>query len=182
MIEEFFKIAANLKSIPRQGWIDKIGISSPESVADHVYSTSVMAMVLGDILNLNSEKLLKMSLLHDLSESVVGDITPEKISKGQKTRIENNTMKKILLQLPKQLQDDYLLIWNEFLQNDTVESKLLHEIDKLEMALQAVIYSTRDDYSLKTFQIFLNTANAHIQSPELKKIFNSLIESNLNKK
>lgn len=176
MIEDFFKIAANLKIIPRQGWIDKVGISSPESVADHVFSTSIMAMIFGDLLKIDTQKLIKMSLLHDLAESVTGDITPEQMSKNEKIILENKTMKKILFNLPNNLQNNYLQLWNEFVENDSLEAKMLHEIDKLEMALQATIYSKI--FNDKSFNIFLETANSLIQNSELKKIFNSLIENN----
>ena len=179
MLEDFFKISANLKTIPRQGWIDKSGISSPESVADHVFSTSMMAMVLGDLLNLDTSKLVKMSLLHDLTESITGDLTPEQISKPEKKILENKTMDEILLHLPEQLQKNYSEIWHEFIENSSLESKLLHEIDKLEMALQATIYSK--SFTKKSFDEFLETAQTVIVNPELKKIFNSLIDDDYKK-
>jgi len=81
---DFFKTAANLKRIPRQGWIDKLSLNNPESVADHSYSMAVMSMVISDLGNYDSEKILKMVLLHDLSESYIGDYTPDQISKEEK--------------------------------------------------------------------------------------------------
>ena len=38
-IVSFFRIVCNLKKIKREGWIHKSKIDSPESVADHSYST-----------------------------------------------------------------------------------------------------------------------------------------------
>ncbi len=46
MILDFFKTAANLKKISRQGWIEKIPIDNPESVADHTYSLAIISMVI----------------------------------------------------------------------------------------------------------------------------------------
>ena len=37
-------------------------------------------------------------------------------------------MNEILLHLPDQLQKNYIKIWNEFIENSSLESKLLHEI------------------------------------------------------
>ena len=179
MIEEFLRLSANLKTIPRQGWIDKVGIKNPESVADHVFSTSMMAMVFGDLLNLDTEKLIKMSLLHDLSESIIGDITPGQISKNEKIILETDTMNKILLNLPEKLKKQFSFLWKEYAENNTLEAKLLHELDKLEMALQATIYSK--SFTEKSFSEFLDTANSSISNPELKKIFNSLTEKNIEK-
>ena len=55
-----------------------------------------------------------MSLLHDLVESVVGDFTPDEITKSKKLDLENNAMKKILAELPNNLTEEYQQIWNEF--------------------------------------------------------------------
>ena len=73
MIIDFFKTAANLKKVDRQGWVDKLSIVNPESVADHSYSMAIMGMVLSDLENYNSEKVLKMILIHDLTEAEIGD-------------------------------------------------------------------------------------------------------------
>jgi len=53
MILDFFKTAANLKKISRQGWIDKLSLDHPESVADHSYSMAVISMVISDLENYN---------------------------------------------------------------------------------------------------------------------------------
>ena len=81
---EFFKTAANLKKISRQGWIDRLSMKNPESVADHSYSMAIMGMLISDLKHYNSEKILKMILLHDLAESKIGDYTPGQISKIEK--------------------------------------------------------------------------------------------------
>ena len=174
MIPDFFKIAANLKTIPRQGWIEKTGIKNPESVADHVFVTSIMTMVLGDYLKINTEKIIRMVLLHDLAESITGDLTPDQISKREKIELENKTIKNILEKLPEDLEENYLHLWKEYVENKSIESQLLHEIDKLEMAFQATIYAK--NFENKSFSSFLESANKAIKNPELKKIFNSLLD------
>ena len=55
MISNFFFQIANLKNIQRTGWKTKLHISNPESVADHSYMMTVMAMIMSDIKNLNTE-------------------------------------------------------------------------------------------------------------------------------
>ena len=99
VILDFFKNALNLKTISRQGWIDKLSIEHPESVADHSYSMAIMGMVISDLDNYDSEKMLKMILLHDLAESKIGDYTPNQISKDNKIKIENNAYEKIIFTL-----------------------------------------------------------------------------------
>jgi len=69
----------------------KLGLKNPESVADHAYCVAAIAMVLSDSKKLDSEKILKMAILHDLAESITGDLTPED---GPKQKKEDAAMKK----------------------------------------------------------------------------------------
>ena len=154
---DFLNIAANLKTVPRQGWIDKLSIKNPESVADHTYAMAIIGMVLSDSQKYNTEKILKMVLLHDLAESITGDLTPEQKSKEEKLILENETIEKILKNLPENLQKQYQNIWNEYQENNSEEARFVHQIDKLEMALQAKIYSEKNN-SAKEFLPFFNSA------------------------
>ena len=82
MIEKFFQKVLELKNVPRQGWKEKLEIINPESVAEHSYSTAAISMILSDLEGLNTEKIIKMALLHDLAESTIGDIIPEIPTEG----------------------------------------------------------------------------------------------------
>ena len=65
MISNFFYQVANLKKVKRSGWKSKLKLVGSESVADHTYMMSVMAMVLSDIKKMDTEKIIKMTILHD---------------------------------------------------------------------------------------------------------------------
>ncbi len=173
MIIDFLNIAANLKTVPRQGWIDKLSIKNPESVADHTYSMAIIGMVLSDSQKYNTEKILKMILLHDLAESITGDFTPEQKSKQEKKLLEDKTFKNILTHLPENLQKQYLHLWNEYQTNGSIEANIVHQIDKLEMAIQAKIYS-RQKNSLKNLLSFFDSAKKEIKDPNLLKLFEQL--------
>jgi len=175
MILDFFHISANLKKIPRQGWIDKLSIDSPESVADHVFSMAMMGMIFSDLENYNTEKILKIILLHDLAESIIGDMTPEQISKEEKTALENKAIKKILNYLPISLQKQYDVLWEEYQSNNSKEARIVHQLDKLEMALQAKIYSN-DGYSKEKLDSFFNSARDEITDPKLSELFRKIFE------
>ena len=49
MIENFFQKVLMLKTIPRQGWKEKLEMNCPESVADHSYSVTTMSMIISDL-------------------------------------------------------------------------------------------------------------------------------------
>jgi len=175
MILDFFKTAANLKKISRQGWIDKLSLDNPESVADHSYSMAIIGMVISDLQNYNSEKILKMILLHDLAESKIGDYTPKQLSKEKKDKLENNAFHEIIKNLPDLIKSQYLQIWQEYHESNSPESKIVHQIDRLEMALQAKIYE-KDGCSQEKLESFFESANTDITDPKLKELFTKIIK------
>ncbi len=175
MILDFFKTAAKLNKIHRQGWVEKLSLDNPESVADHSYSMAVMSMVISDLENYDSEKILKMVLLHDLAESKIGDFTPEQISNEKKSKLENNTFNEIIKNLPDLIKSQYLKIWQEYQENTSPESKIVHQIDRLEMTLQAKIYQ-KDGHSQEKLESFFESAKADITEPKLKELFTKIIK------
>jgi putative hydrolases of HD superfamily len=174
---DFFKNSLNLKNISRQGWIDKLSIEQPESVADHSYSMAVMAMVISDLENYDSEKILKMVLLHDLAESKIGDFVPGQISKEEKEKIENNAFYEIIEKLPVSIKSKYVKIWKEYQSKTSPESQIVHQVDRLEMALQAKMYQ-KSGSSKEDISSFLETAKSEITHPKLKELFRKIIEDN----
>ena len=175
MILNFFKTAANLKNISRQGWIDKLSLESPESVADHSYSMAIMSMVISDLENYNSEKILKMVLLHDLAESKIGDYTPDQISKEKKKELENKAFFEIVRNLPDSVRTQYLKIWQEYQENNSPESKIVHQIDRLEMVLQAKLYQ-KEGHPKEKLYSFFESAKIDIVHPKLKELFRKILE------
>ena len=174
MISEFFFQIAELKKLPRSGWKIKVGLENSESVAEHSYMMSVMSMVLSDMKSLDSEKVLKMAILHDWAESKIGDFMPDQIGYDKKSELENYAMIEILESLPEKIQNDYQNLWNEFLLRYTQESKLVHELDKLEMALQAKIYEKESDP--ERIKPFIISAVEQIIDPDVKKVLMDILK------
>ena len=174
MISEFFFQIAGLKKLPRSGWKIKLGLDDSESVAEHSYMMSVMSMVLSDMKSLNSEKVIKMSILHDWAESKIGDFMPDEIGYDKKSELENYAMTEILELLPQKIQSDYQDMWNEFLVGHTPVARLVHALDKLEMALQAKIYET--DIDPEKVKPFIISAVEQIMDPDVKKILMDILK------
>lgn len=170
---DFFYLVSELKKVPRRGWINKLGIEHPESVADHSYVMSVMAMILSDIQNLDTKKILKMALIHDLAETITGDFMPDEISKNNKKSIELESIKEILSKLPSKISEEYLQVWQEYEDCSTKESLLVHDVDKLEMAIQAMKYSA-EGYPNEKLITFIDAAKKEIKSKELLNMIDSI--------
>ena len=135
---------------------------------------SVMSMVLSDMKSLDSEKVLKMAILHDWAESKIGDFMPEQIGYDKKSELENYAMSEILESLPQKIQNNYQGIWDEFLSRETPESKLVYELDKLEMALQAKIYEK--DVDPEKVKPFIISAVEQIIDPDVKKVLMDILK------
>ena len=174
MISDFFFQVAGLKNLPRTGWKVKLNVKNSESVAEHSYMMSVMAMVLSDIKELNTEKILKMSILHDWAESKIGDFMPNEISSEKKTELEEYAMSEILDDLPSKIKNDYYDIWNDYKDSSSKEAKFVHELDRLEMALQGKIYEKENDP--EKIKPFLTTAVEQIMDDDLKKILIEILQ------
>lgn len=82
-----------------------------------------------------------MVVLHDLPEGLTTDIpapTWQLFPSGVKNDVERLTMQTIFGDMP--LKQNLLVYWEELHENETVEARLVHDCDKLDMYLQAFMY------------------------------------------
>ena len=98
-------------------------------------------------------KCVMMCLIHDMAESLVGDLTPaDKVPKTEKSRRESLSMDYITQKLlgnvrgagtdvGKEVQG----IWQEHEDSESLESRFVQDIDKVELLLQMVEYEKRGD-------------------------------------
>jgi putative hydrolases of HD superfamily len=153
----FFESVLRLKSVKRAGWVSKAGISNAESVSDHTYSMCAMGMILSDMLGLDTERVMKMIIIHDLAESIIGDYMPNEITREKKRLEEGKAMSCILYKVPSVARSSYEMIWQEYQANKTRAAKFVHKLDKLEMAIQSIQYINQG-YSSKVLLQFFASA------------------------
>lgn len=171
-LSTLFHKVGKLKSTKRSGWV-RHKVRDPESVADHSYRTAFIAMILGDILKMDTQKLIKMALIHDLAEAVAGDITPhDGLSKEEKHRKEEMGLRQLLKDVPN--GNVYLDLWNEYEEQKTREAVILKNIDKLEMATQAREY--QQVFPDKDLSEFILEADKYINTTEIRSLFEEVKE------
>jgi len=173
-IIKFLRMSGRLKRILRSGWVE-VGVDCPESVADHTFRTAVLCMIFSDLEDLDGLKMIRMALLHDLPETIVGDLTPSEKT-GEALEKEDAAMKQVLSLLPKGLRQRYLKLWLEYGEHKTKEAKAVRQLEKLEMALQAREYEEAQP-SLRGLERFIESADKVITSPEIRKLFCSVLDS-----
>ncbi|GKU25358.1 haloacid dehalogenase [Clostridium folliculivorans] len=87
------------------------------------------------------EKLLKMTIIHDLVEAEVGDIPTfdtmnNEIKKNMKHKNEIRAIEKIRDMIGGILGNDMYDLWMEFEEKETYEAKIANGLDKLEAQIQ----------------------------------------------
>jgi len=168
-IIKFFETTGKLKTTKRTGWV-KRGVPNSESVADHSFRTTLMSFILAEKQGLDVNKCIKLALVHDLAESIVGDITPhEKELKEQKHTLEQDAIKKLSKLIDKKELVD---LWKEFEDKKTPESRFVYEMDLLEMLMQANEY--KKNYPNVDLDEFWPYVEERISSPLSKKFFSNL--------
>ncbi|KAI1130813.1 HD domain-containing protein [Nemania abortiva] len=170
----YFHILERLKTNKREGW-RRFGIERGESISDHMYRMSLMTMLCPPTLapKLDLFKCMKMCLVHDMAESIVGDITPvDGVAKPEKSRREAETMDYISKNLLGKVYGgmagaEIREIWQEYEDSKTLDSHFVHDLDKMELLTQMVEYEKRADKALDLGE-FAYVAT-RIVLPEIKK-------------
>ena len=143
-MKEIFNLFAEigkLKNVPRSGWLMR-GVRNPESVSDHCFRVAFISMVIGDFfreeLKLDVEKLLKIALIHDVGEIILGDIN----FKGKKALgFEHVSVKeREIVEEFFKFNEDYYKLFLEYEERSSVEGKIVRAADKFEMMLQVHEY------------------------------------------
>lgn len=140
----FYLLATQLKYKIRSGWDEthwNVSKERLESIAEHVYGTCILALSIDSEFetHLDINKVIKMLVIHELWEVLIGDITPfDNITPEEKMKIEHEAMEKVLGNLIKKNEFYSLLL--EFDAKKTKESIFAHHCDKLEADIQAKVY------------------------------------------
>jgi len=149
---ELYGLCTRLKRTKRTGWVRR-GVREPESVADHMHRASIVALTAGEWEGVDTSKAVKMAVVHDLAEAIVGDIAPsDGISKEEKHRREKAAMDEMTsLVCGEQARKELMALWEEYEMGQTPEAMFVKDIDKLEMIIQATEYEEEQGINLQDF-------------------------------
>lgn len=172
VLEAYFELH-QLKHLYRQGWL-RAGISRTlcESVAEHSFFVALLCLFIADSCypEVDTSKLVRMALLHDAGEARAGDITPhDGVSREEKLRLEREAVSRVFSELPRRAE--YLALWEEYEAGTSFEARLVRQVDRLEMGLQATVHEHQGAGDLSQF-----FASVHkvLETPELKALLAEL--------
>lgn len=191
---ELFRTLAHLKRTPRTGWLDRgVPPEHTESVADHTLMTTLIAWIVAmEQPDLDADRVLKLALIHDLAESIVGDRppyephelptddpealrafftvrhlrTPE--NKAAKQRDEDAAAARLVDLMPASVAAEIAALWREYEDAASPEARFVKNVDTLEAFLQARAY-LRDDPHVPVWG-FTDMALKEIDHPALTAI------------
>lgn len=160
-----------LKALPRSGWVRK-GVPGPESVAAHSWGVAWLVLVLlPDGLDLG--RALSYAVLHDLPEVRAGDLTPhDGVSASDKRAREHAGMVALAAAVPRGAA--LLRTWEAYEAQADPESRFVRQLDRLDMALQAVRYARDAGDGTGGFVEFLDSAARVVTDPELRPWLDAL--------
>ena len=106
-----------------------------ESVAEHSWRLSVMAMLCADEYpEIDINKVIKMCLVHDFGEAVTGDIPAFEKTENDEAE-EEKAVQSILSMLPDDYKNELSELFLEMNELKTDEAKLFKALDNLEAVL-----------------------------------------------
>lgn len=170
----FFLKAGEVKQKKQRSFVLR-EVDNPPTVASHCFRENLMAWVFSNGTDLDQAKLLKLTTLHDLIAGYAGDFTSyepylkdideqdteskEEIFKKwvrlskktkkkffkKKTAKEKEALEEIFAGVPEDIKDEAVELWEEYENLASPEARFIHQVDMLEIFLQALEYWEEDN-------------------------------------
>lgn len=143
-IFEFYKKYSELERILRKGWLMRnVPIERKEDDAHHTLQTILLADLIirkNNIEGINILKVLEMLLIHEIGETIIGDISMIEEDYLEKKKREKDAVRKQLECLGEELSKYYFSLWQEFEERKTREAAFAYFIDKLDAVFRGKQY------------------------------------------
>lgn len=146
----YYVLCNKLKNVIRTGWLDwKVQRNRLESIAEHIYGVQMLAIAMKTTYQYDIDimKVIYMLAIHELGETIIGDLTQFQISKEEKEKMEHEAVHSILSSLidGDKIEDLFL----EFDSHATAEAMFAYQCDKLECDIQCKLYDQEGCVDLK---------------------------------
>lgn len=178
-VSAFIIEAEKLKNIFRQSRI--VGVDRRENSAEHSWQVTLLAMTLApySINPIDTNKVVRMLLIHDLVEIDAGD----KMIYSKAHDDFDNELKaaeRIFGLLPDDIRDEYLQLWIEFEKKQTNEAKFAYAVDRLMPVMQNLHnpdFQTWTHHKIPKEQVLQVNAAIAEAHPEIWEIIKRQIET-----
>ena len=140
-VVNYYVLCNKLKNVIRTGWVDwKVNRERVESIAEHIFGVQMLAIAMKSEYQYDIDimKVIYMLAIHELGETIIGDLTQFQISKEEKEQMEHEAVHNILSSLIDGEQIESLFL--EFDSHSTPEAMFAYQCDKLECDIQSKLY------------------------------------------
>ncbi|WP_038055805.1 HD domain-containing protein [Thermodesulfobacterium hydrogeniphilum] len=161
---------AFLKRIERTGY-PYLG-TGKENIASHSFGVAFCAWILAELSGekVNKEKLLKMALIHDLHETRTGDFNAvnKLYNKADEKRAFEDAFEGI------HLKEEVLTLWKEYRDMETLEAKLVHDADVIDLIIQL---KEQKDLNNPYAEKWIEYAKPRLVTPIAKKLLEAILNT-----
>ena len=140
-VVNYYVLCNKLKDIVRTGWKTwNVNRDRRESIAEHIFGAQMLALAMKSEYQYNIDimKVIYMLAIHEIGETIIGDLTQFQISSAEKEIIEHEAVRGILSTLIDGQQIENLFL--EFDAHQTPEAMFAYQCDKLECDIQCKLY------------------------------------------
>lgn len=169
---QFLREAERLKDTLRSAYTTS---GRTESVADHSWRLSLLAMTFADHLpDVDLLRLMKICVLHDLGEAIDGDIpAPEQVSMAPKSGKERSDFLSLVDPLPDIVKSEFLSLWDEYENGESPEAQVAKALDKVETILQHNQGANPEDFD---YAFNLDYGKAHTDTVPIAATLRELLD------
>lgn len=168
-VVDYYVLCNKLKNIIRTGWQNwNVQRDRIESVAEHIYGVQQLAIAMWSQYGYDIDifKVIFMLAVHELEETVIGDLTMWDVAADEKLNQGHNAVQMILRDLLEKEQIESLVL--EFDAKETKEALFAYHCDKLECDIQMKLYDQEGCFDLKN-----QPNNPIINNPSVRKVLDS---------
>ena len=176
-IMEFIFEAGLLKRTPRSGW-SVVGVSSPESVADHSFRCAALGYLLAHMEKVSSERVLLMTLFNDIHEARITDFHKMAQRYIDSEKAEDTSFKEQVSNLPEGVKKEMLGLRREYNEHMTKASVIARDADILECLIQAKEYQAQ---GWKAAGLFFKKAPKFLKTTSAKRLWQGVKGVDINK-
>lgn len=166
IVINYYIICNKLKNVIRTGWKDwNVQRERVESIAEHIFGVQMLAIAMKSEFEYDIDimKVVFMIAIHELWETIIGDLTQFQISKEEKEKIEHEAVHNILKDLIDWENIEKLFL--EFDEHKTKESLFAYQCDKLECDLQSKLYDEEGCVDLNK-----QDSNVSFKDPDVQEL------------
>ncbi|WP_214409878.1 HD domain-containing protein [Sphaerisporangium fuscum] len=154
-----------LKRYRRTGWL-VAGVRDPESIADHSFRTSIIAVVIAALEGGNPERAALLSLLHDTQETRTTDI-PHIGKRYVKATANKDITADQTRCIPESVGGMIRGAVSEYEERSSLEAVCARDADKLECLIQALEYREQGNQNM---QPWIDSSLASLKTASAKRL------------